>query len=54
MSFMMTLPFLLRGKAPAVEMNHDRRRRLPCAFFQGQQLPLPTQTLTEGTAMLGE
>jgi hypothetical protein len=47
MSFMMTLPFLLCGSAPAVETNHDRRRALPCAFLQGQQLPLPTQTLTE-------
>jgi hypothetical protein len=54
MSFKMTLPFLLCGSAPAVETNHDRRRGLPCAFLQGQQLPLPTQTLTEATAMLGE
>jgi hypothetical protein len=54
MSFMMTLPFLLCGSAPAVETNHDRRRGLPCAFLQGQQLPLPKQTLTEATAMLGE
>jgi hypothetical protein len=53
MSFMMTLPFLLCA-APAVETNHDRRRGLPSAFLQGQQLPLPTQTLTEATAMLGE
>jgi hypothetical protein len=52
---MVTLPFLLCGiTAPAVEMNHDRRRGLPCAFFQGQQLPFPTQALTEATAMLGE
>jgi hypothetical protein len=35
-------------------MNHDRRPRLPRAFFQGQQLPLPTQTLTEATTMPGK
>jgi hypothetical protein len=45
MSFMMTLPFLPCGTAPAVEMNHDRRPGVAGCLPSGPATATPNANL---------